>query len=136
MQHPQESQQAVQEGLNLETENAFSSPREGLEDYGMFADCEHAASEVDLIPNLPRQATIQQLLDHYDENIAGMMVGLDSEHNAYRRLVLPLAQRQPALMLSILAISAKHLSATSEVIVSSFPKSACDAALLMITGKV
>ncbi|KAG4439437.1 hypothetical protein IFR05_005084 [Cadophora sp. M221] len=93
------------------------------------------AADVNLALSFPNYATVAQLLDHYDKNIAGLMVWLDSEHNAYRRLVLPLAHRQPALMLSILAISAKHLSASGEID-SGFSKSACDAAVLAITESV
>lgn len=89
----------------------------------------------ELIPNFPSHDAVQQLLEHYDKKIAGLMVWVDGEHNAYRSLVLPLAKKQEGLLLAILAISSKHLAATSKV-ESSFPKSACDAALLLITKEV
>ncbi|PVH78382.1 hypothetical protein DL98DRAFT_550092 [Cadophora sp. DSE1049] len=90
---------------------------------------------MDIPMKLPSDKTVAQLLDHYDRKIAGLMVWLDSEQNAYRRLVLPLAHRQPGLMLSILAISAKHLSASGDED-SNFSKSACDAAVVAITKSV
>ena len=93
----------------------------------------HTTIEISM--KLPNHKTVTQLLDHYDRKIAGQMVWLDSENNAYRRLVLPLAHRQEGLMLSILAISAKHLSASGDEN-SRFSKSACDAAVVAITNKV
>ncbi|KAH6714159.1 fungal-specific transcription factor domain-containing protein [Leptodontidium sp. MPI-SDFR-AT-0119] len=102
---------------------------------GYLMDDSSYTADRNLAPSFPSDATVAQLLDHYDKNIAGLMVWLDSEHNAYRRLVLPLAHRQPGLMLSILAISAKHISASGEMD-SGFSKSACDAAVLTITESV
>lgn len=90
---------------------------------------------IELVPNFPSPETVQQLLDHYDQKIAGTMVWVDGEHNAYRSLVLPLAKQQPVLLLAILAISSKHLAATSNI-ESDFPRSACDAALSMIARQV
>ncbi|KAH7410651.1 fungal-specific transcription factor domain-containing protein [Cadophora sp. MPI-SDFR-AT-0126] len=90
---------------------------------------------MDVTTKLPNDKTVAQLLYHYDHHIAGLMVWLDSENNAYRRLVLPLAERQPGLMLSILAISAKHLSASGDED-SNFSRSACDAAVVAIANTV
>ena len=87
------------------------------------------------IPDLPDEDTISRLLDHYDKNIAGLMVWIDSEKNDYRRLVLPLARRQPVLLLSILAISSQHLAVTSNE-ESSFSGRARDAAVSMISGQI
>ncbi|KAK0120224.1 hypothetical protein ONS95_011630 [Cadophora gregata] len=89
----------------------------------------------DILMKLPSDKTVAHLLHHYDQKIAGLMVWLDSESNAYRRLVLPLAQRHPGLMLSILAISAKHLSQVGDAD-STFSESACDAAVVAITQSV
>ena len=90
---------------------------------------------IELIPNFPSPETVEHLLEHYDKKIAGLMVWVDGEHNAYRSLVLPLAKKQPVLLLAILAISSKHLAATSNI-ESNFSKSACDAALSLITQQV
>ncbi|KAF5976249.1 hypothetical protein FBULB1_7024 [Fusarium bulbicola] len=53
-------------------------------------------------------SNIQQLLDYYDKNIAGLMVWIDSERNYYRQKVLPLAQTNEAVRLAICAVSAQH----------------------------
>jgi len=63
------------------------------------------------------------------------MVWIDSEQNEYRRLVLPLAQRQPVLLLAILAISAQHLAVTQNE-ESSFSGHARDAAVSMISRHI
>ena len=63
------------------------------------------------------------------------MVWIDSERNEYRRLVLPLAQHQPVLLLAILAISAQHLAVTTNV-ESSFSARARDAAVTMISSQI
>jgi hypothetical protein len=88
-----------------------------------------------LVPGLPDEDTIYRLLEHYDKNIAGLMVWIDSEQNEYRRLVLPLAQRQPVLLLAILAISSQHLAVTQNE-ESSFSGQARDAAVSMISGQI
>ncbi|MAD84967.1 MAG: hypothetical protein CL912_18570 [Deltaproteobacteria bacterium] len=92
-------------------------------------------TKIETLLKLPNDRTVTRLLDHYDRKIAGQMVWLDSENNAYRRLVLPLAHRHPGLMLSIIAISAKHLSASGDEN-SKFSKSACDASVVAITKSV
>lgn len=63
------------------------------------------------------------------------MVWIDSEKNEYRRLVLPLAQRQPVLLLAILAISSQHLAVTQHE-ESSFSGRARDAAVSLISGQI
>lgn len=63
------------------------------------------------------------------------MVWIDSDKNEYRRLVLPLAQRQPVLLLAILAISSQHLAVTQNE-ESSFSGYARDAAVSMISGQI
>ena len=88
-----------------------------------------------LFPGFPDPSTRSQLLDHYDKQIAGLMVWIDSEKNEYRRLVLPLADEQPVLLLAILAISAQHLAVTTGQ-ESSFPARARDAAVTMISKEI
>ncbi|EXJ89210.1 hypothetical protein A1O3_02276 [Capronia epimyces CBS 606.96] len=86
-------------------------------------------------PDFPDPATRSRLLEHYDKNIAGLMVWIDSDKNEYRRLVLPLANRQPVLLLAILAISAQHLAVTTNV-ESNFSARARDAAVSMISSQI
>lgn len=63
------------------------------------------------------------------------MVWIDSDTNEYRRLVLPLAERVPVLLLAILAISAQHLAVTTKSD-SSFSQRARDAAVSMISKQI
>ncbi|OAP58228.1 hypothetical protein AYL99_07318 [Fonsecaea erecta] len=86
-------------------------------------------------PGFPNPAIRARLLDHYDKQIAGLMVWIDSERNEYRRLVLPLADQQPVLLLAILAISAQHLAVTTGKELS-FPARARDAAVNMISTQI
>ncbi|KIW24881.1 uncharacterized protein PV07_10568 [Cladophialophora immunda] len=88
-----------------------------------------------LFPGFPDLATRLRLLEHYDKQIAGLMVWIDSEKNEYRRLVLPLADQQPVLLLAILAISAQHLAVTTGK-ETSFPARARDAAVTMISKQI
>ncbi|KAL2424903.1 hypothetical protein ABEF91_003953 [Exophiala dermatitidis] len=88
-----------------------------------------------LFPGFPDPATRARLLDHYDKNIAGLMVWIDSDKNEYRRLVLPLANRQPVLLLAILAVSAQHLAVTANI-ESDFSARARDAAVMMISTQI
>jgi hypothetical protein len=90
---------------------------------------------VELFPELPDPALRKQLLDHYDKEIANLMVWIDSDRNEYRRLVIPLAQEQPVLLLAILAISAQHLAVTSGQ-ETNFPARARDAAVIMISKQI
>ncbi|KIW78847.1 hypothetical protein Z517_08686 [Fonsecaea pedrosoi CBS 271.37] len=86
-------------------------------------------------PGFPDPATRSRLLEHYDKQIAGLMVWIDSERNEYRRMVLPLADQQPVLLLAILAISAQHLAVTTGKELS-FPARARDAAVTLISKQI
>ncbi|KAJ9607101.1 hypothetical protein H2200_008173 [Cladophialophora chaetospira] len=86
-------------------------------------------------PDFPDPSTRSRLIDHYDTQIAGLMVWIDSEKNEYRRLVVPLAGQQPVLLLAILAISAQHLAVTTRQ-ETSFPARARDAAVTMISQQI
>ncbi|EXJ72858.1 uncharacterized protein A1O5_04006 [Cladophialophora psammophila CBS 110553] len=88
-----------------------------------------------MFPGFPDPDTKSRLLEHYDKQIAGLMVWIDSERNEYRRLVLPLAEQQPVLLLAILAISAQHLAVTTGKEMS-FPARARDAAVTMISKQI
>lgn len=62
------------------------------------------------IAHLSPETVPHRLLEHYANNIATIMVWLDSDLNAYRRLVIPLAEREETLMLAILAMAGAHAS--------------------------
>lgn len=47
-------------------------------------------------------------MEYYRENLAGLMVWLDSEENYYRKRVIPLAEYQPAIGFAIMAFAAQH----------------------------
>ncbi|BDD59308.1 hypothetical protein MPDQ_002736 [Monascus purpureus] len=87
-----------------------------------------------LAPSLPEHIA-KRLLDHYATSIAPIMVWLDSDKNAYRRLVIPLAEKHPSLRLSLLAISAAHMHHELELD-ATFSQSAGQTAILMITERV
>ncbi|EXJ63875.1 hypothetical protein A1O7_00210 [Cladophialophora yegresii CBS 114405] len=89
----------------------------------------------ELFPGFPDPSTRSRLLSYYDQQIAGLMVWIDSEKNEYRRLVVPLAEQQPVLLLAILAISAQHLAVTTGQ-ETSFPARARDAAVTMISKQI
>ncbi|KAL1618580.1 hypothetical protein SLS56_010508 [Neofusicoccum ribis] len=52
--------------------------------------------------------SIQELIDYYDKNVAPIMVWVDSDHNLYRRHILPLAHTNPTVRLAVAAVSAQH----------------------------
>jgi hypothetical protein len=135
LQTPELSQTPAADNL-LENRGSPSTSNSPIKD-GPIPEKERMALDLsaELIPNFPSPDTVEHLLEHYDKKIAGLMVWVDGEHNAYRSLVLPLAKQQPVLLLAILAISSKHLAATSDI-ESNFSKSACDAALSLITQQV
>lgn len=57
----------------------------------------------------PNDRSAEDLIGHYEQHIAPIMVWLDSATNDYKSLVSPLARNQPVLSLAIQAISAAHL---------------------------
>ncbi|EXJ55942.1 hypothetical protein A1O7_08873 [Cladophialophora yegresii CBS 114405] len=63
------------------------------------------------------------------------MVWLDSDQNAYKRLVIPLAEKDTVLRLAVFAISAAHMP-DEDSLVPGFSKATGEAAILMITQRV
>lgn len=53
-------------------------------------------------------ATDTRFMEYYRQNLAGLMVWLDSEENDYRKRVIPLAEYQPAIGFAIVAFAAQH----------------------------
>lgn len=53
-------------------------------------------------------ASTARFLDYYQQNLAGLMVWLDSDENAYRRTVAPMGEIQPAIGFAIMAFAAQH----------------------------
>lgn len=78
---------------------------------------------------------LQPLLVHYATSIAPRMVWLDSEHNEYKRLVVPLAETQKALRFAIVAIAAAH-APDQAVADLELSQAAGKNALLMITERM
>ncbi|KZL86212.1 fungal transcriptional regulatory protein [Colletotrichum incanum] len=52
-------------------------------------------------------------MDYHRQNLAGLMVWLDSKGNDYRRKVVPLAANQPAIGLAIMAFALQHCALAS-----------------------
>ncbi|KAH7239777.1 hypothetical protein B0J15DRAFT_141653 [Fusarium solani] len=55
---------------------------------------------------------LQELVDYYDKQLCKIMVWVDSADNIYRRYVLPLAQTNLTVRLSVAAVSAQHAAAS------------------------
>lgn len=53
---------------------------------------------------------MNKLVEYYAEQVAGLMVWIDSSDNSYRRYVVPLAYDNPVIGLAMAAISAQHAS--------------------------
>ncbi|RFU26383.1 hypothetical protein B7463_g9959, partial [Scytalidium lignicola] len=112
--------------------NAISFIQEASTESSREIDCQYSVFAT--LSRLP-EPVVNRLLLHYAHHITPIMVWLDSEKNEYRRLVIPLAEKQPVLRLSILAIAAAHLPRDSEI-EADFSQSACQAAILMITQQI
>ncbi|KAH8803337.1 fungal-specific transcription factor domain-containing protein, partial [Xylogone sp. PMI_703] len=52
-----------------------------------------------------------RLFHHYGQTIAASMAWIDGPDNAWRTIIMPLALQSPALLISVLAFAAEHLSA-------------------------
>ncbi|KIW32252.1 uncharacterized protein PV07_03812 [Cladophialophora immunda] len=87
-----------------------------------------------LAQQLPPSAA-KRLLQYYATNIAPLMVWLDSEKNEYKRLVIPLAEKDTILRLAVLTISAEHMP-HEDHLPPGFSRSTGEAAILMITERV
>lgn len=70
----------------------------------------HEKIKVDLPPasQMDILASDTRFMEYYRQNLAGLMVWLDSEENAYRKHVIPLAEHQPAIRFAIVAFAAQH----------------------------
>ncbi|PYH96555.1 hypothetical protein BO71DRAFT_427983 [Aspergillus ellipticus CBS 707.79] len=66
-------------------------------------------------------ALSSRLINHFHMEVAPLLTWIDSPDNAWRKVVLPLAQRSPCLRLGILNIAAAHFCITSS---SGNPESA------------
>ncbi|TQN64907.1 Beauvericin cluster-specific repressor BEA4, partial [Colletotrichum shisoi] len=68
-------------------------------------------------------------MDYYRQNVAGLMVWLDSDENFYRRKVVPLAESHPAIRFAITALAAQHgtwtLPAESITVIAEDSRNRC-----------
>lgn len=78
--------------------------------------------------------TLDKLIDHWDKQIARLMVWVDSDENPYRRYVTPMAYRRPVVGLAMAAVSSQHASIPLED--DSFSERARNEAVGMITAYV
>lgn len=90
--------------------------------------------EADVMATLERftEPVIARLLHYYETEITPIMPWIDTPHNGYRRLILPLAESQPILKLAILATAARHATPGSSVD-EDLLRSASETAVTMIT---
>ncbi|KAI8661054.1 hypothetical protein NCS57_01084700 [Fusarium keratoplasticum] len=78
--------------------------------------------------------TLHKLIDHWDKQIAPLMVWVDSDENPYRRYVTPMAYRHPVVGLAMAAVSSQHASISLED--DSFSEKARNEAIGMISAYV
>ncbi len=90
-----------------------------------LADCEDPSSisTNGCLPNVAREQALSNhvssdsfskyLLTHFQCEVAPRLAWIDGPNNAWRNLVLPLSRQSLCLRLSILSLSATHLSVTS-----------------------
>lgn len=105
-----------------------------LDDSPVLAVTTTELPEADLIATLNRftEPVIRRLLHYYETEITPIMPWIDSPHNGYRRLILPLAESQPILRLAILATAARH-AAFGTGVDEDLLRSASETAVTMIT---
>ncbi|KAK6533282.1 hypothetical protein TWF694_002234 [Orbilia ellipsospora] len=63
------------------------------------------------LPSILQNTSVRDLIAHYDQTLAGLMVWIDTPSNPWRKIMIPLAMQSPTLLLALLAVSANHLSA-------------------------
>jgi hypothetical protein len=108
-------------------------PTLGQAPHGDVASWSHVTVEVNkLVSAATSPAEVYELVSYYAREIAGKMVWIDSEHNKFRRLVIPLARTQPVLLLAIMAVAAEHQDILRGLS-SDRAKEACDIAISKIT---
>ncbi|UPK93720.1 hypothetical protein LCI18_004655 [Fusarium solani-melongenae] len=78
--------------------------------------------------------TLHKLINHWDKQIARLMVWVDSDENPYRRYVTPMAYRHPVVGLAMTAVSSQHASIPLED--DSFSEKARNEAIGMISAYV
>jgi hypothetical protein len=104
------------------------------EQVSMWSD---VAVEIErLLPGALATADICEMVQYYDDQIAGNMVWIDSPSNPYRRLVIPRAQSQPILLLSILAIASEHHTMSRKAASSILSKKAYEIVIAHITREL
>lgn len=85
---------------------------------GRLKGFQHQGSSVDMQPSIDTSFhsflgyPLQELVDYYDKQLCKIMVWVDSADNIYRRYVLPLAQTNLTVRLSVAAVSAQHAAAS------------------------
>ncbi|KEF59058.1 uncharacterized protein A1O9_03901 [Exophiala aquamarina CBS 119918] len=62
----------------------------------------------DQIPLYVQDPIVQQLLHHYDKEVAAVMPWVDGPRNTWRTVIIPLGMESPSLLLAILALAAEH----------------------------
>lgn len=60
------------------------------------------------IPLYVQDPIVQQLLHHYDKEVAAIMPWVDGPGNTWRTVIIPLGMESPSLLLAMLALAAEH----------------------------
>lgn len=66
------------------------------------------------LPSLLQDQGVQELLQHYDKEVASVMPWIDGPTNGWRTVMLPLTTKSLPLLLAILALAAEHYTVTKK----------------------
>ncbi|RVX66687.1 hypothetical protein B0A52_09500 [Exophiala mesophila] len=66
------------------------------------------------LPSLLQDPGVQELLQHYDTQVASVMPWIDGPTNGWRTVMLPLTTKSLSLLLAILALAAEHFTVTKK----------------------
>lgn len=87
--------------------NAFEAATHGQPAFGGSSSLDFDLTP-EQIPNYVQDPIIQQLLHHYDKEVAAVMPWVDGPRNMWRTVLIPLGMESPSLLLAILALAAEH----------------------------
>lgn len=91
------------------------------------------------LPTILQNNSVRELIAHYDQTLAAMMVWIDTPSNPWRKIMIPLAMQSPTLLLALLAVSANHLSAQNSGNYPAYSSAATryrDSSLALITNRL
>ncbi|KAK5056218.1 hypothetical protein LTR84_012771 [Exophiala bonariae] len=88
--------------------NAFEAATNGQSPSSTVSSNYEGDLTPEQIPPYVQDPIIQQLLHHYDKEVAAVMPWVDGPQNLWRTVLIPLGMESPSLLLAILALAAEH----------------------------